>query len=340
MMQGEECAICLDMGTTRTRAWLVHNGTIQARYIKDFGVRDNAIASDARVVEERLGALLLEFMQSNCAGSGTCHPSFIAAAGMIGSPSGLMNVPHVPAPARVEDLSSATMVIHNSSISSLPIFIVPGVRTEAKANGIEGIESGDVMRGEESLCVGLLQRGKLHPGDAVLNLGSHWKWILIGKDGAIVKSRTSLTGELIHAVQAHTLLGSALPQLKPDRLDSDWLERGAREAKREGLTRALFCVRLLELANAGTPDDRLSYLYGAVLETEISAVLKSAFAATLSRVVVVGSPALSSAWESRMKSIGWDAVALSESEVEQAYLDGLLAIVQLSNSLRSGRFPS
>jgi len=332
MAQNEECVVCLDMGTTRTRAWLIVNGLIKVKHADDFGVRDRAISPDSHALEERLRELLLRVMQSGQNTASSSTPAYIAAAGMIGSPSGLVSVPHVMAPAGIDYLSSCVQVIHIPTISTLPIFIVPGVRTANSTSGIEGIESGDLMRGEESLCVGLLESGRLQPGDAVLNLGSHWKWILIGQDGSIAKSRTSLTGELIHAVQSHTLLASALPQHRPDRLASDWLARGAKQARQEGLTRALFCVRLLEQAQTGTPEERLSYLYGAVLESEISAVRQSSFFASVQRVMIAGAPALASAWENRMQELGWSATTLTETEVEQAYLDGLRAIVARSRA--------
>jgi len=327
MRQSNDCVVCLDMGTTRTRAWLVVDGQIKAKFAEDFGVRDRAISSTPRSFEEQLCTLLLRVVQSSPSNGAGSMPTYIAAAGMIGSPNGLMDVPHVSAPAGVEELSRGVQIVDSPAISPLPIFIVPGVRTVADANGIEGIESGDLMRGEESLCVGLLQSGRLQPGEALLNLGSHWKWILIGQDGSIAKSRTSLTGEMIHAVQAHTLLASALPQHRPVRLAQDWLEHGAKQARQEGLTRALFCVRLLEQAHEGSPEERLAYLYGAVLEAESSAVRKSSFCANVRRVVIAGTPALAAAWESRMASLGWSATALAEAKVEQAYLHGLREIV-------------
>jgi len=337
MMPNEECAICLDMGTTRTRAWLVSDGEIQARCAEDFGVRDSAIAGTPHGIMTRLGAMVAGMTQREGLRESVGAPTYLAAAGMIGSPSALMNVPHVPAPAGIEDLSAGTQVIQNPLISALPLYLVPGVRTAAEGAGIEDIEAGDVMRGEEALCAGLLQSGTLQPNDAVLNLGSHWKWILIGSEGKIAKSRTSLTGELIHAVQANTLLASAVPQHKPAELAAEWLEHGARAARQEGLTRALFCVRLLEQGGAGSPDDRLSYLYGAVLETEISAVLKSGFAGEVRRVMIAGSAPLASAWADRMRAVGWDAATLSEAEVEQAYLHGLLTIVGASPAFKARR---
>ncbi len=335
MAQSEECVVCLDMGTTRTRAWLVVDGQVKIRLAEDFGVRDRAISTNPVAVEEQLRALLLRVTQPNRTDAIEPIPTHIAAAGMIGAPSGLVTVPHVLAPADADKLSACVQIINRPNISKLPFFIVPGVRTAAITSGIEGIESGDLMRGEESLCVGLLQSGQLQPSDAVLNLGSHWKWILIGQNGSIERSRTSLTGELIHSVQAHTLLASALPQHRPVRLASDWLEHGAQQARQEGLTRALFCVRLLEQNGEGNPEELLSYLYGAVLETEISAVRKSAFFASVRRVVIAGAPALAVAWANRMAELGWNAATLTEAEVEQAYLDGLRAIVKRSRLCRN-----
>lgn len=332
MTQPEECIFCVDMGTTRTRVWLVVGGQIRERKAADFGVRDRRAAQHSNTIEEKFCGLLAE-----TAARAEFAPSRIVAAGMIGSPSGLCAVAHVPAPAGLAELASNVQMLRIPSVSPLPIFVVPGVRTEADGHSIEDIESGDLMRGEESLCMGLLASGRLRRGDALLNLGSHWKWIAIDSERRIARSRTSLTGELIHAVQANTLLATALPQYRPERLDGEWLQRGAKMAKAEGLTRALFCVRLLEQAQTGTAEDRLSYLYGAVLESEASAVANSQFFRGVRNVLIAGAPAIGAAWASRLAQLGWSGSVLTEADVEQAYLAGLRAIVNSSTAWREAQ---
>jgi len=47
------------------------------------------------------------------------------------------------------------------------------------------VATADLMCGEELLCLGLLDRGRLAPGGVVLTLGSHWKLIRTDDAGRI-----------------------------------------------------------------------------------------------------------------------------------------------------------
>src|SRR5262249_47942624 len=147
--------------------------------------------------------------------------------------------------------------------------LIPGVRSGTAATGPDAIGETDVMRGEETLCIGLNSLGLIKPPAVVLNLGSHWKAIQIDAEGRIASSITTLSGELIHSAQTQTVLASAVINDRPDRLDQAWIEAGMREERRSGLPRALFCVRLFELAGEGTPQDRLVFMIGAFIAADL-----------------------------------------------------------------------
>ncbi len=161
------------------------------------------------------------------------------------------------------------------------------------------------------------------PGAALLNLGSHWKWIQIDEQKRIACSRTALTGELIHAVQTSTMLASALPQTMPSILHEEWVERGSQEAARSGLSRALFGVRLLEQAGQGTPDERLSFLLGAFLEVESLALHNDKSFAEASSICLAGPSVLTSAWQRRLQQMGRASRLIEAAERDRAYLAGL-----------------
>jgi 2-keto-3-deoxy-galactonokinase len=179
------------------------------------------------------------------------------------------------------------------------------------------------MRGEETLIVGLHSKGVISPNAAVLNLGSHWKWIFLDDASRIMGIRTSLTGEMIHAVQSQTLIASALPQEKPNAFDPEWLQQGAAEAAKNGLSRTGFCVRLLEQAGLGSPEDRLAFLYGACLQTEVEALRSSGLLSRLDHVCLVGNRAIADAWQRKLSEANIRSTVLGEAERESAYLHGL-----------------
>lgn len=321
--------LCVDMGTTRTRVWLVEGERIWSSVAEDFGVRDVARGGTPQALEDSLRSLLSR-AKADALGAGLQTPIIgIAAAGMITSPLGLLNVPHIRAPAGASELARSIQRRLFDLDGTLPVYFVPGVATGDPSLGIDATLSSDLMRGEETLCVGLLATGQVAAGSAILNLGSHWKWISIDEEARIARSRTSLTGEMIHAIQTQTLLASALTQARPEAFDPEWLVRGGNEAASSGLSRALFCVRLLELAGTTTPTQRLSFLYGAFLEAEMRSLLANDFFSNLESVCLIGSPPLAEAWQRWLAAADVTSTVLSEGQRERAYLAGLQHLLLL-----------
>ena len=128
-------------------------------------------------------------------------------------------------------------------ITVLPLYFVPGVRTGVATDDVFGT---DLMRGEETLALGLMSPGLLPKGGTFLNAGSHWKLVATGPAGDIARSRTSLGGEVMHAIQTGTILKCALPEGPLEELDPQAVRMGASSARARGLMRALFAVRLIE----------------------------------------------------------------------------------------------
>jgi 2-dehydro-3-deoxygalactonokinase len=323
-MAEETALFCVDMGTTRTRVWLTRGAQVYALLVRDFGVRD---ATRGLNLQSTLIDLLDETaMVAGLNGNGNTNRK-VAAAGMISSAQGLLEVPHVLAPAGADALAASVRRIFLGPNDQYELSVIPGVRTRSGTSTVAEILKSDIMRGEETLCVGLISLGLLRPEEAVLNLGSHWKWIWLDASARVASSRTFLTGEMIHAIQSHTLLTSALPQKSPTALDEEWLALGAAEARRSGLSRALFCVRLLQQANRGTGDQRLAFLYGAFLEVEAEMLRKAKILQNVRSLCIVGTPALAEAWKARLDKEGITANVLEEAQRDAAYLAGLRKIV-------------
>jgi 2-dehydro-3-deoxygalactonokinase len=178
------------------------------------------------------------------------------------------------------------------------------------------------MRGEETLCLGLNALGLLNARSTLLNLGSHWKVIKLDQDARIVASLTSMTGELIHTAQTQTILASSVPNERPTTIDQTWLEAGMREQRRSGLARALFCVRLLEQGSDSAPEQRLSYLVGAFLASDMDAMISGGWLSQESKVVITGGGSLAEAWRNALAGSSVQAIPLSDSDVERAQLAG------------------
>jgi 2-dehydro-3-deoxygalactonokinase len=210
--------------------------------------------------------------------------------------------------------------------------IVTGVRTGDTPHDLRFVGETDVMRGEETLCIGLLTLGVLGRSSIVLNLGSHWKVILLNPNGDIASSITSMSGELLHVAQTQTILADAVPCGRPELIDEGWLGAGMSEQRRSGLARALFCVRLLEQEGENTSEERLSFMLGAFIASELDALLKQGVFEKGLSVVITGGGAVATAWRRALADASIESTVVSEARAEEALLRGLIEIVSCSSN--------
>ena len=161
---------------------------------------------------------------------------------MLSSEVGLTTVSHVAAPAGLDELAGGAVVRHLPALAELPIVFIPGVRIPAAA-GVDGWASADVMRGEECETLGawmhLVESGQV-TSPAAANFafvwpGSHTKLVEVDPAGRIVRSQTTLAGELMQTLARHTLLAASLPDHLPDDPDPEALAAGVRLVERDGL---------------------------------------------------------------------------------------------------------
>ncbi|MGH9846104.1 MAG: 2-dehydro-3-deoxygalactonokinase [Blastocatellia bacterium] len=310
--------ICVDAGTTNTRVWMTRGERILAKAQAAAGVRDTARDGSNARLQAALGDLIAQV----CRERPEDAPACVIAAGMITSPLGLREVPHIPAPAGIAELAAAVDRHGFPNITALPILLVPGVRVGPAPCELDAIGAADVIRGEETLVAGLAATGKLGPRATLLNLGSHWKAIRLDDRSRIAASVTSMSGELIHTAQTQTILADAVPHQRPAGLDPAWLEAGMREQRQAGLARALFCVRLLHQRCECSPDKRLAFLIGAFLAADLDALISRKVLTPDSPVAITGGGLIAESWQSALARAEIASSLVGESEVEAAMLAG------------------
>jgi 2-dehydro-3-deoxygalactonokinase len=325
MRLDETCILYIDGGTTRTRAWAAVGERVVAWAEVAAGARDGARPGVPSGLADAVRRLVLE-VEGRCRAGG--GPALAVAAGMITSPQGLVEVPHVEAPADARDLARAAPCRVLPEVSPLRIVFVPGVRTGgARAATRETIAGSDVMRGEEALALGLARRGHLAGGGVLLSLGSHWKAVHVDADGRVAGSVSTLSGELIESVRSHTILASSLPPEWPAALPAEWLAAGIEEGRRHGLPRACYEVRLLDQLVASEPADRLAFLVGATVAASEDTLLPASEGA-LPRVALAGPPALTRAWETAVRGRGATPLVLDDDETSAAFRAGCRAVLE------------
>lgn len=310
----------IDSGTSRTRARLWAGGEVRWTRERTVGARDTAMDGHNRKLQVAVSELLGELVAATGA-----EPEAAVCSGMITSNNGLLEVPHLIAPASPEQIARGLVRRELPAIASLPFLFVPGVKTLPGPGDPLGLAEGDVLRGEEAETIGLRELTRLEGPLALVHFGSHHKVVEVAGDGTILRSRTAITGELLAAVSEHTILRSSLEGALPARPDAAMWRAGLALARAHGLGRALFLVRVGEQIGGRSKAEMTAFLLGALLALDLP-LLEDARRSG-ARVVLYGGGAFPGLLQEALEEEGWSGVQLIGSE--QADLAAVIGAVRL-----------
>lgn len=265
--------LIIDCGTTNLRVTLLNEALAVRDSAKaEGGVRHTAIDGHNGRLRGALKACIDEVLSRN--GLAARDVERCVAYGMITSNMGLLEIPHLAAPASRDDLRAAMREEVFADIAPFPIAFIPGVRNFAGPVTTDNFSKMDMMRGEETEAVGL-HRLLAPQGPAVFILpGSHNKFVSMGAGGEILGCMTSISGELLDAVTHDTILADAVGRsfVSAEAYDGEMACEGAWECAHSGLGRAAFAGRILSTLGGKEPAAIQSYLLGATLALDVQAM--------------------------------------------------------------------
>ncbi|AKS36041.1 2-keto-3-deoxy-galactonokinase [Mycolicibacterium goodii] len=267
--------IALDWGTTALRAWLLDgDGRVLDAHARDSGlltVTSGAPSADrARDYEKVFAEVCADWLRA--------HPGLpVIACGMVGSAQGWQEAGYLTVPTDMAfDAAAFTRVPHDHGV----LHLVPGLRV---APGEQ--TAGDVMRGEETQLVGVLDLLDDPAADLLVVLpGTHTKWVRIVA-GQVESFTTAMTGELYGLLMEHGIL--ARTAHCPVRDDAAFT-RGLDADTTRGISTALFGARALVLDGALDPGALPDYVSGLLIADEIDHLLP----ADPAPIVLCGKPDL------------------------------------------------
>ena len=247
--------VTIDGGTTNTRLYLVSDLKVERSVKLAVGARNGKDAL-LSAISGAIGDLV----------SNTSELEAIIASGMISSEYGLVNLPHVIAPAGKDELSEAMYKTEFEVTGRTPWYFIRGVKTVG-----DTLKETDVMRGEETELMGLTDEGE----DAIYVMpGSHSKHVKIDRFGRIISFSTMLSGELFTAILENTILRDAA-DLSCSNIVAQKLKEGYGYASQHGINEALFKARILKNLFAAGKDECYSFLLGATLSAEVESLISN-----------------------------------------------------------------
>ena len=150
----KEYILYFDSGTSNTRAYLLDREfRICDSAKRAVGSKDSAIAGTNRVLIEGMKALYDQVLAANSLTDGDVEA--IYASGMVTSPYGLKEVPHLVLPMTVRDFADSLYPFHEDTCFHRDIFLVPGLKTLS-----DDFSFVNNLRGEEIEIIGALEELK------------------------------------------------------------------------------------------------------------------------------------------------------------------------------------
>jgi 2-dehydro-3-deoxygalactonokinase len=319
-------AITIDCGTSnsRVRAW--RDGTVVAGSAAAVGVRDTAITGNKDALTGGLRQALGATLAACKAQADAVH--VCVASGMVTSGLGLLEVPHALAPAGIAELAQGMTRAALPALAPFDVWFVPGIRMDKAPVALDTAGTMDMMRGEETETIGLIERLRLKAPFVALFPGSHAKFVSVDATDRIDACLSTLSGELIDVLAHHTVLASGLRDGWPDALDDYALLAGAHLSRNEGLNRAAFSTRVVELFGSADARARFSFLIGAVLVHDLLACAHHGAVAGVApqRLVVCGKPLMQTAYRLLARSLGGFGAIETPTAAELSDLAGCGAL--------------
>jgi len=283
----------IDWGTTNFRAYKYDLRT--SRVI-------NKIENNKGILNLKKKSEFLHILNKTLIKLALSKKQFILMAGMVGSKKGLYDVPYAQIPANLNNLSKKIIM---KSIQGIQVNIIPGLVIKDK-------NYYDVLRGEETIAIGAIEKLKIKKDFYLCCPGTHSKWLMI-KNNIINSFATYMTGDLYSAISSNTILSQSLKE-KSDKFSIIFFKKGLQFIKKNNsITNIIFKIRTMDLFNQNKSFERKSFLSGLIIGLEMNEATEK-IKLSKSRIVLIASGPLTKLYEVSLKfyKIRYDLVNADE----------------------------
>ena len=269
----------IDCGTTNSRVYIVNEaGTILGKASKKVGVRDTAISGSRATLKEGLTEIFSTALKT--AGQALEDISLVLSSGMITSEIGLIEIPHIWAPASLDDLADGIKKVHDTTVFpvDIPVYFIRGIKNVFNPETINLADVGtlDFMRGEETQVAGILSEQNLPLPATVLVLSSHTKFIPIDANKKILGSLTTVSGQVYEAIIKETFIGKSIRnpdnESSSDYFSNDVVETACQWVSRSGFLRSLLMPRFMDTLVKTRWQERKLFVEAAIATEDMRAV--------------------------------------------------------------------
>ncbi len=262
----------------------------------------------------------------------------IYASGMVTSPFGIKEVPHISTPVSSKKLFDSIYTHYEQYFFKREIKLIRGVKTvpnDYQANP-ETIANINNMRGEEIEVFGIIPNlpTEWQNEDIVVFLpGSHTHVAYI-KHNELFDIWSTFSGELFHALSTGTILSNSV-LADSAVIDPQMALLGLSNLNKYGFNRALYICHAMKIFDAADNLQRKSYLEGVIVGGIVSGFVKMAAQEWkgIKRIVIAGKSSLTGIYEILLKQLlpGWPIMTISADEKNSFAVQGFISIFDEHN---------
>ncbi|MDR1246777.1 MAG: 2-dehydro-3-deoxygalactonokinase [Clostridiales Family XIII bacterium] len=267
--------VYFDFGTSNTRGYLLKDAQIEARVSENTGSKDVSLAGNNAVLLAALSRLYAELLQKS--GYDASELKDVYASGMITSPFGLMEVPHLTTPLDAEKLRISMVRCPIDGIFPQGVSLVPGAKTADGPITIENVAELNNLRGEETEAMGICGLLPPHWKDSrylIIIPGSHTHSLLMEND-AIMDILSTFSGEIFHALTQATVLHGGVETGGKDRysgVSPDAVRLACRFLDKYGLARAIYIIHAMKIFEVADNFKRRAMLSATVVGATVQSI--------------------------------------------------------------------
>ena len=299
----------IDWGTTNFRAYkynLVSNKLV------------SKIENNKGILSVKNKSQYIQILKQTLQKLNLSNKTSILMAGMIGSKKGLFEASYVNTPTSLKNLASKILY---KRISNLHLMIIPGL--VFKKNNYY-----DVVRGEETLAMGTIEKLKNNESCYLCCPGTHSKWIMINNN-KIKSFSTFMTGDLYSAICSNTILKQSLTK-NGGQFSKSFYNKGLNfihKNKEISISNILFKIRTMDLFNQNKSFERSSFLSGLIIGIEMNEILNKNNINKL-KIILIASKNLT-----KLYSIAFNyyKIKYQLANSDECFINGLKKIYDLTN---------
>lgn len=298
--------VYFDSGTTNTRAYVIKDKQVVASGKKAIGSKDSSISGNKATLVGGIKELYDRVLQENSLTDSDIAE--IYASGMITSPFGMKEVPHLTVPVSLDALRRQVYTYYEPDFFRRDVKLIRGIKTIPDGFTVDRQNMIDVnnMRGEEIEIFGMLAdlpAERCNRPTAVFMPGSHTHVVFV-KDGALQDILSNFGGELFGALASSTILSNSI-DLGIETVDEGMVMLGYEKLAEYGFNRALYLVNTMQIFGVLTKRERTSYLEGVIVGGVMMAFEKTVSEKwkDVKELIVAGSGAMADACHILLKAL-------------------------------------